>query len=212
MAGPAVNGGISTELLTDIVDGERSMRVLTEAPDGLYTGTRAMTVQYYTEANVKNGAQHALATYNPALPAAPGFTDIVVITGALPISIKGRAFQWDGAGIQLDTYRSPTYTGGTPITYYNMSDIAQLAGLAQILGSPTVTDVGVRISPTRTLLGSTGQGNSVLSSAAKDADGLESILAPNTTYLFRTTSLHTATQRLSSFSTWYEGDLDLPIA
>jgi hypothetical protein len=212
MSAPPLNGGTAADLLTSDIAGDRRYKVRTESPDGLYEGFRAMTVQSYTEANVKNGAQHALATYNPAIPAAPGFVDYVVITGALPISIKGRALQWDGAGIQLDTYRSPTYTGGTPVTYYNMSDIAQLAGLAQILGSPTVTDVGVKISPTRTLLGSTGQGNSVLSSAAKDADGLESILAPNTTYLFRTTSLHTATQRLSSFSTWYEGDLDLPLA
>lgn len=212
MSAPPLNGGTAADMVTSDIAGDRRYKARTESPDGLYTGTRAMTVQYYTEANVKNGAQHALATYNPAMPAAPGFTDIVVITGALPISIKGRAFQWDGAGIQLDTYRSPTYTGGTPTPYYNMSDINPLTGLAQILFAPTVTDLGVRISPTRTLLGSTGQGNSVLSSAAKDADGLESILAPNTAYLFRTTSLHSSTQRISSFSTWYEGGLDLPLA
>lgn len=190
----------------------RSSQPVDLAPDGLYMGVRAMTTQNYVEANVKAGLQFVVATFVPAFPAAPGFTDYVVEVGALPISIKGRTFQFDGSGIQLDVFRGPTYTGGVVTPYYNLLDGSPNLGLAVIKGAPTVTNVGTRIAPTRTLLGSSGVGNTVVASSVSEAEGLETILQRNTTYLFRTTSLHVGgTQRVSSANTWYEGELDLPL-
>lgn len=201
-----------SDLLTSAKEGERSVNVRTESPDGLYSGTRAITTQNYTEANAKNGVQYELATYNPAL-AAGATTDYIVITGAKTVSIKGRALQFDGSGLRLETYEGPTYTGGAPVPYYNLNFKNPVSGLAQIIGGMTVTNPGVQKASHKVLLGSTGQGNSVLSSASNEAQGLETVLNANSVYLFRTVSLSaTGAQRVASFSTWFEGDLDFPLA
>ena len=40
--------------------------------------------------------------------------------------------------------------------------------------------------------------------------GREKLIKPNTTYLFRITSLDAVIQDITSLLTWYEGELDLP--
>lgn len=173
----------------------------------VYIGTQAFTVQSFIEANCKNGVQYQLATYNPTFTAG-STTDFIVTTGSKPVLIKNRHFQFDGSLITTTVYKNPTFTGGTIVPYYNMSDINPVAGLAVIRALPTVTVAGTQFSPTATLIGSVPQGGQALTAtdAESDIEGLERVLAPNTNYLFRTVNAGT-TCRVSTISSWFEGDL-----
>lgn len=177
-------------------------------PEGLFLGTRAATVQNYTEANVKHGVQYQLSNYTPAL-AAGGMLDYIVEVGAKPISIKGRMQQFDGQGIRLEMYKSPIYTGGSALPYYNSNTWNPQTGLGVIRAGMTVTDVGVKCAADMVMLGSNtpGSGTSA-SNVLQTAPGLETILEPNAEYLFRTVSIDANPQRVFGFATWYEGDLD----
>lgn len=174
----------------------------------IMVGLEALTIQSFTEANCKNGVQYELATYDNAF-AIGANRDFVLLTGAKPILIKERLFSFTGDEISATIYQNPTYTGGTPVPYFNLSTINPVAGTAVILGSPTVTAVGTQISPTYRLLGNIPQtGQAVQTTdAAGSSPGLERVLAPNSVFLFRTTNSGTVISKFSSKNTWYEGHL-----
>lgn len=103
--------------------------------------------------------------------------------------------------------------GGTPIPIYNLNHKNPIPSTVAILGNPTITAEGTKISCDKYILGTNPQGGvSVVSSTLfTEAQGLETVLAPNSTYLFKSTSLETSdTQAIFSYNTWYEGGLDLP--
>lgn len=178
----------------------------------VYAGTQALTTQSFVEANCKNGVQYELATYETAFLVGTN-RDFILLTGAKPILIKGRLFSFTGDEISTTIYKNPTYTGGTPVPYFNLSDIAPVTGLATLLGTSTVTNVGTAISPTYRLLGNlpqTGQAVSV-TEAEGGVPELERVLAANSVYLFRTTNTGTVTSKFSSKNTWYEGALSVTI-
>lgn len=171
-------------------------------------GLEAITTQSFTEANCKNGVQYELATYDAAFTAGTN-RDFIILTGDNPVLIKERLFTFTGDEISATVYRNPTYTGGTPVPYFNSSTINPIAGAAVILGAPTVTAVGTQVSPTYRLLGNLPQtGQAVLTTdAAGSSPGLERVLAPNSVFLFRTTNSGSVTSKFSSKNTWYEGHL-----
>lgn len=196
-------------------------------PSGLFEGLRAMTTQNYTEANVKNGVQYSASSYFTGLT--PGENlDTIIITHDKPIAIKAQYVAIkNGGDILSNWYRNPTYTGGTEITAIvtNQNDINPVDSDSQLFGvvptdptggdyspldssKPNVTDVGVPIQPLIAVLGDIGIGGS--SSSRNVTVGLEQILAPNTTYLYRRRVVDN-TDSLFGFSTWYEGGLDLPL-
>ena len=186
-------------------------KTLTGIPGEAFKGLRAITSQSYTEANVKNGVQWEIGLYNAALPSL-GVSDIIVITGSIPILLKGRALRFDGLGIFTSTFESPEYTGGTPLPFYNLNHRNQAVPEVQILGGATVTDDGTKLSSDKYFLGSTIAGNNVSASEGFEATGEEFLFDANTTYLFKITSIDGAdAQRVFSYVTWYEGDTDLPI-
>ena len=198
------------DLLTSAVEGERRVKVRTEAPDGLYSGLRAMTVQSYTEANVKNGMQYEVSSYNAAL-AANGNQRTIFITGAKPAAIKARLVAFDGAGIEARVYKAPTYSGGTSVPYFNLSDINPVTGGVQILAGATITAPGTEFGARSYLIGSIQPGSQ--SAGSFSVAGQERSLAPNTTYMLELISMDTAkAQRASAYLSWYEGGLDLPEA
>lgn len=176
----------------------------------VYSGDQAFTTQTFVEANCKNGTQYELATYEAAFGAGVN-RDFVVITGNNPILIKNRVFQFTGSQIVTNIYRSPTYTGGTPTTYYNLSDRNPVPGTVQILALPTVSNVGTQIAPTTTLLGNIPQtGQAIVATTGENSViGLERVLRPNTTYLFRTTNPTAAAMFYATRTTWYEGGLSV---
>lgn len=175
-------------------------------PSGVFEGERAMTVQSYVEANSKLGVQHEGSTLLQDV-AAGASNDTIFLTGALPVALKGRVINFDGTGVKGEIYTGATYTGGTVAEYQNASDINPAAGLAQIIVGATITaDGDLAFAPTYSFGNDSNQGKGGIQSTL----GGEKLLKPNTAYLLRLTSLDTATQNISSFLTWYEGELDLP--
>lgn len=201
-----------SDLMTSPVEGERRVKVRTESPDGLYSGTRAITTQNYTEANVKNGRQFEASTYTAAFPglASSGY---VVVTGPDTVVLKGRTISVSGLGLKLEMFLAPTYTGGTPISIFTLNHRNSFGTNVQIIAAPTVTADGVKVACDKYVFGSDLQGGTSVSSATlfTEASGLEMVLPANSVFYFKSTSLDTDPQRVFSYNTWYEGDTDLPL-
>lgn len=178
------------------------------APAGAYSGLRALTTQTYTEANVKNGVQYEISADTPAL-AAGANTDVIFTTGANPVLIKGRQVKFNGLSLVTRVYRAPTFTGGTVTPYFNLNDRNPVTGTVVVRTGATVTAPGTEFGAPTFDLGSSGVGNSSLSTYS--VPGIERLLAPNTTYLLRITNDSAAVQRVTSYLTWYEGGTDLPL-
>lgn len=178
------------------------------APAGAYSGLRALTTQSYNEANVKNGVQYEISADTPAL-AAGANTDVIFTTGVNPVLIKGRQVKFNGLSLVTRVYRAPTFTGGTVTPYFNLNDRNPVTGTAVVRTGATVTAPGTEFGAPTFDLGSSGVGNSSLSTYS--VPGIERLLAPNTTYLLRITNDSAAVQRVTSYLTWYEGGTDLPL-
>lgn len=196
-------------------------------PQGVFTGTRAITSQSYTEANVKNGVQFSASSIFTGILAGENL-DIIFITGDKPVAVKSQYIATKNASdVISDLYENPTYTGGENLDagVFNQTRInpepstITLVGLAPTdadnydytpndATKPNVTNEGVKFQPSLSILGTSGQGNSVTSRAGQV--GLETILKPNTAYLYRRHCVE-AVDSFFGFTTWYEGDLDLPL-
>jgi hypothetical protein len=177
-------------------------------PSGVFTGTRAATVQNYTEVNVKTGRQYEVSSLALAVPAAAN-RDIILITGNSPVVIKARELTFNGARLEARAYVSPTYTGGVAVPYFNLNTRNPVAGTVQILGGVTVTNVGTEGAAPTYALGASGIGASVVSTHR--VAGSERVLAANTVNLLRTTNTDSVAQDIVTYATWYEGGTDLPL-
>lgn len=175
----------------------------------LYTGLQGIITQPFTEANVKNGTQFEVSFYTPALAAGANL-DIVFTTGDLPILLKASHLEVNGAGITMTFYRSPTYTGGTPVQTYNLNSGSGIEAQTVVLQGATVTSAGVQISTPITFMGSVVPGASS-SSVTNGEVGLDRVFEPNTTYLRRITSIDTNAQVAAFYTTWYEGPLSVDL-
>ena len=175
-------------------------------PVGAFSGRRALNTQNYTEANIKLGLQHEGSTLFTV--AGLGVNDTIFLTGSLPVSLKHRQIGFTGTGVSAFIYKAPTYAGGTSVAYQNPNSINPVTGLSQIIVGSTVSDDGVLTFAPDHLIGSTskqGKGSS------PSTIGQEKILAPNTAYLLRLTSLDSHSQQITSHLSWYEGTFDLPL-
>lgn len=181
---------------------------MTLIPDGAFTGLRAMCVQNYTEANVKNGVQYEVSVNVPSLGIG-AHQDTIFITGDRPVLIKNRIVQFNGLSLLTRVFRAPTYTGGSAVPYYNLDDISPVSGAVQIIGGATVTSTGTEFGAPTYSIGSTDVGNSSLSTFS--TQGIERRLRPNTVYLQRITNDSAAAQRVTGYLTWYDGGSDLPL-
>lgn len=171
--------------------------------------SKSRIVRNYTEANVVSGLQYEWAGYQSDFSNAAPF-DVVIITGANPVSIKGLSWNFDGLGFSSTLYRNPVYTGGEPSTYYNKNTKNPVTGSMVILLGATVSNPGVQESATKTILGSRENGSRVTVTLATEAQGLETVLEENSVFLLRRVSLDTLPQRVSSYATWYDGELEMP--
>jgi hypothetical protein len=199
--------GLPNDLLTNEVHNERRLKTSSDDfPEGVFSGTRAITTQLYTEANIKNGTQHEGSTLLTI--AGNQNNDTIFLTGSLPVSLKTRSIGFTGDGVSSFIYQAPTYTGGSAVAYQNPNAINPITGLSQIIVGSTVSADGVLIFAPSHFIGNTskqGKGGLV------NQSGQEKILKPNTAYLFRITSLDGQSQQVSSTLSWYEGLLDLPL-
>ena len=173
-------------------------------------GLKAVITQSYTEANVKNGVQFAQSNFVPALGSS-AIVEFALVTGSKPISMKGRVFQYDGEGVSVEVFTDCSITGGTPSTPYNLNDRSDNETETRLVSGFTSPVYGDSFIGERAYLGSSQQGNRVITTVSEEVFGLETIYKENTTYIIRVTSIDGSdTQRLSSYFTYYEGDFDLP--
>ncbi|AHK11662.1 hypothetical protein S141_16 [Shewanella sp. phage 1/41] len=171
-----------------------------------FNGLAGFIVQSYTEANSKLGVQHEGSAIFEAIPAL-GVNSTIFLTGALPVALKGRIINFSGVGVKGEIFTGATYTGGTEVEYQNASDINPVTGLAKIIVGATITSVGTTaFAPTYSFGNESNQGKGGVQSTL----GGEKLLKPNTAYLLRLVSLDTQPQDISSFLSWYEGELDMP--
>lgn len=201
----ALSAGVQAETRNDLLKGIND-QLQESLPTGVAEGLRALTVQFYTEANVKKGLQHEGSTVITLAGNASNNT--IFKTGSKPVALKGRIINFSGVGVVGEIYKNPTYTGGTSVSYQNASDINPVAGESQIIVGATITADGIlAFAPTPAFGNSSNQGKGGLLPSLGD----EKNLKPNTTYLLRLRSLDSQSQQVSSFLTWYEGPLDLPL-
>lgn len=197
-----------SDLITQDKEFERRVKVLQEGeipPAGLYSGDRAITAQFYTEANIKRGLQQEGST----IVTIPGNSsnDTIFITGSKPVALKGRVINFDGIGVVGEIYAEPTYTGGTPAVYQNASHINPVPGESQIIvGANIESDGALIFAPVPAF----GNSSAIGRGGIQPVLGDEKNLKPNTVYLLRLRSLDPQPQQVSSFLSWYEGPLDLP--
>jgi len=177
-------------------------------PDGLFSGTRATTIQNYTEANVKNGVQFEISSPVTSLAAGANL-DVIFITGSKPVIIKGRTIKFNGVFLTTRVYRDPSYTGGTPVTPFNLNDINPVDTTVQVISGATVSSPGTEFGAPTYEIGSSGIGNVQISTYS--TQGIERELRPNTVYLQRTTNGDGTAQSVTGALTWYEGAPDLPL-
>lgn len=199
--GPGV--GFSAWLATGVGEG---------FPSGAFVGLRALTIQPYTEANVKNGVQYyARAAWPLTDTIAAGSTrKVFVTTGAKQVVVKLRDFQYVAEELVLRIFRTPTgVTGGTPLVIHNYNGVNPVATtLTATKNVTTITD-GVEFDGTdpEYFFGST---NAPQRSSNSIPQGRERVLPPNTTFLVTIQNTGTGVARAQYFLDWYEGGTDLP--
>lgn len=176
-------------------------------PVGLYEGIRAMTVQSYTEANVKNGLQYECSYYLPSL-AAGATASLTFSTGAKPVIVKNRQVAFTGSKVTGRVYSGTTYTGGTVVTPYNLTAISPIASTVVLRLDPTILTPGTEGGAPSHYIGSDLNGNQQAGTFV--SPDVERILAPFTVYRLAITNDDIEATKLSVYLTWYEGTPDLP--
>lgn len=187
-------------------DSDVTGRLKMSINEQLIDGPKALTVQSFTALNSKKGSQYEAAIYLPVL--APNTaSDLVFVVGDDPVLIKDIQIQFDSNRFSTQVFRNPTYTGGSPVTIYNVNDEQAIPPTSSILAGVTISATGTAVGPEISSLGSDGIGNRVISARSSDV-GAERVMWPGATYLFRLSnkSLLDPT-RVSGLATWYQGPL-----
>ncbi|AKU42656.1 hypothetical protein [Vibrio phage H188] len=179
-----------------------------ELPGGLFTGLRAMTVQNYTEANVKNGKQFGVSLEIKIPSDGTVYYSFKTPSGDDRISLKNRIITTDG-GIRYTPRAGAAFSNTAtvvPITNFNANSTNATGVTAFLVG--TVTNEGTPFDVVRSASG-TGGGN--VTQGIFAGDGIERILQPDTEYLLKFENLDNQERFIIYQITWYEGELDLPI-
>ena len=191
----------------------RTNEPLRMEPDGLFSGLRAMTVQFYPEANIKNGVQFDLRAswrLGDAIPSL-GQRRIWFQTGAKPVLVKMREFQYIGEEMTLRLFRGPTgVTGGTDLSINNYNGINPVATTVQAKKNVTVTTDGLEFNANdpEVFFGTQANPQRVQAVALQ---GRERVLPANTQFIVLVTNTGTGDARAEYHLDWYEGGTDLPI-
>lgn len=182
-------------------------------PAGLYTGLAAVTVQPYTEANVKNGLQYNLRAAWPLLdPIAAGTTrKIWFKTNAKPVIVKLREVQYLAEELILRLFQSPTgVTLGTDLTIHNYNGVNPVATTVNAKKNVTTVTDGTQFdgSDPEYFFGSS---NDPQRQSSAIPQGRERILPANTEFLVTIQNSGTGNARVQYFLDFYEGGTDLPL-
>lgn len=201
------------------ITGGRNLRARVDSvpatgfPDGTFLGTRAVTVQPYTEANVKNGVQfYVRAVWDLADPILAGTTrKIAFQTGAKQVIVKQRDFQFVAEEMRLNLYRAPVgVTGGAPLVVHNYNGVGPVASTVTAAKNVNTTSDGVEFDgdDPESFFGASAVAQRTNASIPQ---GRERILPPNMSFLVAITNTGTGNARAQYFLDWYEGGSDLPL-
>ena len=175
----------------------------------VFNGLRAITVQPYTEANVKRGLQFYANVEFIAVPV--GTTkNIVFKTGAKAVIVKQRTLNFTGSSkLYYRVYEGVTYTGGTAVTVGNENRVSPEATTVLSVHTATLGSLPATYRQLAVYGASSGQGNNI-SRLGQDTQGLETILKANTTYVVTLENNAGSTGDIQFGLSWYEGGTDLP--
>lgn len=181
-------------------------------PIGLFTGTRAMTVQPYTEANVKNGVQYYLRAVWPTLDQIANGTDrkLYFKTGAKPVLVKLRELHYIAEELAIQLYINPTtVTGGTTLAIQNYNGVAPVVSTSQAKKNVTTVSDGAEFggSDPEYFFGATTVASRTANSIPQ---GRERVLPANTEFIVKISNTGSQPARVQYYLDWYEGDTDLP--
>lgn len=183
-------------------------------PSGAFSGLRAMTVQFYPEANVKNGLQYNLRAVWPLADVIATGTDrkIWFKTNAKPVIVKIRDFQYVAEELRLELFSGPTgVSGGTDLTIHNYNGVNPVATTVQAKKNVTITNNGTQFDggDAEYFFGSANDPQR--QSASAFPIGRERILPANAEFAVVITNTGTGNARAQYYLDFYEGSTDLPL-
>lgn len=182
-------------------------------PDGLFSGLRAITVQFYPEANIKNGVQYDLRASWRLGDVIPTLQSrrLWFQTGAKPVLVKLREFQYLAEEMTLRLFRNPSgVAGGTNLSINNYNGISPVASTSQAKKNVTTTTDGVEFNAAdpEVFFGTQANPQRVQAVALQ---GRERVLPANTQFIVMVTNTGTGDARAEYHLDWYEGGMDLPL-
>lgn len=183
-------------------------------PSGAFTGLRAMTVQFYPEANVKNGLQYNIRAVWPLADHIDTGTarKIWFKTNAKPIIVKIRDFQYVAEELRLELFSSPTgVSGGTDLLVHNYNGVNPVATTVQAKKNVVITNNGTPFDHDDPEYFFGGANDPQRQSATAFPIGRERILPANTEFAVVITNTGTGAARVQYYLDFYEGGTDLPV-
>ncbi len=184
-------------------------------PSGLFSGTRAMTVQFYPEANVKNGLQYNVRAVWSLADVIPTGTarKIWFKTNAKPVIVKIRDFQYIAEELRIELFLGPTgVSGGTDLIVHNYNGVNPVATTVAAKKNVTITSNGTPFDHGDPEYFFGGTTDPQRQSASAFPVGRERILPANTEFAVVLTNTGTGNARAQYFLDFYEGSTDIPLA
>lgn len=179
-------------------------------------GSKAFTVQPYTELNVKSGVQYYVRIAYPdddtfgfgPIPA--GATrKIHFQTGSKVLLAKLRIVEYVGEEFRIEIYSGPTgVTGGTPVTVSNWNSRNPVATTVTVTRDVTTTDDGTAVGDPEYLFGAQSTSGRDLNAIPQ---GRERVLPINSEFIVAITNTSNSASRLQYFLDWFEGDISTDI-
>ena len=178
---------------------------LSSGPTEVFTGQRAMTVQSFTEANVKRGLQfYARAS---GIVAANTSWMLGVRVGPQPVVVKARECYSNAETLMVQVYKECEFIDGAPMRVENYNDLTPVGSTTEILTGIVPTDEGVTWGGQERLWGDGKVGQHL----APWAPGVERVLAPGRIYIVEIRNLGATVCEVDYGLTWFEGWPDLPM-
>lgn len=206
----ARSSGQSTILY--VSDARGGIRAIPFSDPRTIDGNKAVTMQPYTELNIKRGSQFYARVAYPigSEIAAAGTVKLYFETGSKTVLIKDRMFHYIGEEFELNIYGSPTgVTGGTAITISNWNlKTPQATTIVSALKGVTTTTDGTLVQDPEYFFGASATGQ-----RTPDAipEGYERAIPPNSEFLVTIQNTSASTARVQYGLSWYEGPISTEI-
>lgn len=197
------------DLLTSDNEGVRRQKV--SVNEQLIDGDKALTIQPFTELNIKNGVQYYVRAAWPLSDPIPAgeSRNMYFQVGDSTILTKLRLFDFIGEELSIQIYAAPDVTGGTPLAVSNWNLQNPQPTVVTATKDVTVNNAGTPVGDPEYLFGGSSQGQRVSSSIPQ---GFERVIPGNTDFLIQVTNTGGGTARAQYFLTWYEGDLSVNVS